>query len=270
MLKEATKKTFHKRNKHNTQYDFTALIESLPKLEQYVKKNKYGNLSIDFSSNDAVLTLNQALLKHFYQIDWSIPSKYLCPPIPGRVDYIHYIADLLSVSNNNKLPKGDIKGLDIGVGANCIYPIVGNRSYDWKFVGSDIDKVSIENANRIIDSNELLQENIQIIAQVNKDKIFENIIGKNDRFDFTMCNPPFHKSKKDAKEGTQRKIRNLSKGKDKKLSLNFGGQHNELWCKGGEVEFIKKMIYESTLYKNNCLWFTTLVSKKRKLRNDLS
>jgi len=80
-----------------------------------------------------------------------------------------------------------------------------------------------------------------------------------------MCNPPFHKSKKDAKEGTKRKILNLSKGKNKKVSLNFGGQHNELWCEGGEIEFISKMINESKKYEKNCLWFTTLVSKKDNL-----
>jgi len=80
-----------------------------------------------------------------------------------------------------------------------------------------------------------------------------------------MCNPPFHKSKKEAKEGSKRKITNLSKGKNRKVSLNFGGQANELWCEGGEVAFILKMINESLEYKENVTWFTTLVSKKENL-----
>jgi 23S rRNA (adenine1618-N6)-methyltransferase len=259
-------KTLHPRNLHNSRYDFDALIKSLPELKEFVVENRYGDNSINFSSNGAVMALNKALLKYFYQIDWEIPKKYLCPPIPGRVDYIHNIADLLASSNNGTIPKGDtIIALDIGVGANCIYPIVGNRSYGWKFIGSEIDKVSIENAQNIISSNELLQNKIKIIAQTSKESIFENIINTNDTIDFTMCNPPFHKSKKDAKEGTLRKIKNLSKGKNTKLSLNFGGQHNELWCDGGEVEFISKMITQSVKYKNNCLWFTSLVSKKENL-----
>lgn len=258
-------KTLHSRNLHNTRYDFEVLIQSLPELKAYVNENKYGDLSIDFSSNDAVMALNKALLKYFYQINWKIPKKYLCPPIPGRVDYIHYIADLLASSNDDEIPSSNIKGLDIGVGANCIYPIVGNRSYGWQFVGSEIDEVSIQNAQDIINTNEVLNNNIQIIAQISKNNIFKNIIKRNDRFDFTMCNPPFHKSKKEAKEGSLRKIQNLSKTTNKKLTLNFGGQHNELWCEGGEVEFIFKMIDESKLYKNNCLWFTTLVSKKENL-----
>jgi len=266
LSKTTISKTLHKRNLHNTRYDFTELISSSPKLVSYVKENQYGDLSIDFSSSDAVLELNRALLKHFYQIDWSIPKKHLCPPIPGRVDYIHYIADLLASSNSNVIPKGNtIKALDVGVGANCIYPIVGNRSYGWNFIGSEIDSVSIKNAQNIISSNEVLHDTITIKHQISKENILENIIGENDRFDFTMCNPPFHKSKKDAKEGTKRKILNLSKGKNKKHSLNFSGQHNELWCDGGEVEFISKMIVESNEYKKNCLWFTTLVSKKENL-----
>ncbi|MGB3750816.1 MAG: 23S rRNA (adenine(1618)-N(6))-methyltransferase RlmF [Arcobacteraceae bacterium] len=265
-MSQVITKNFHQQNLHNSRYDFEALIKSSPELEQYVSLNKYGDLSINFSSNDAVLALNKALLKYFYQIQWSLPKKYLCPPIPGRVDYIHYIADLLTTSNDGIIPNAKaVVGLDIGVGANCIYPIVGNRSYGWKFIGSEIDEVAIENAQNIIASNEVLKNDIQIIAQTSKEYIFKNIINENDSIDFTICNPPFHSSKKDAKEGSLRKIQNLSKGKNKKVTLNFGGQHNELWCDGGEVAFISQMIQESVEYQKNCLWFTTLVSKKENL-----
>ncbi len=260
ILNKSNTKTLHKRNLHNQRYDFEELIKSSPALKHFVKPNKYDDLSIDFSSANAVLALNKALLKHFYKLEWEIPKKYLCPPIPGRVDYIHYIADLLESTSINS----NIKGLDIGVGANCIYPLVGNKSYGWNFVGSDIDNISIENANQIIDVNNL-NENIKIIKQTSKDKIFANIINKNDKFDFTMCNPPFHSSKKEADEGTSRKIKNLSKGKKFKVELNFSGQANELWCEGGEISFITKMIEESFLYKNNVKWFTTIVSKQEKL-----
>jgi 23S rRNA (adenine1618-N6)-methyltransferase len=49
--------------------------------------------------------------------------------------------------------------------------------------------------------------------------------------------------------------------------LNFSGQNSELWCKGGELGFITQMIYESVKYPMQCLWFTTLVSKKENLKN---
>jgi 23S rRNA (adenine1618-N6)-methyltransferase len=152
------KKSLHPRNFHNNRYDFPQLLKSLPKLKNYVFKNKYDELSIDFSNAKAVLTLNKALLSHFYDIkEWSIPDGYLCPPIPGRADYLHYIADILAKSNNNKIPKGsNIKGLDIGIGANCIYPIIGNSVYGWSFVGSDIEKESIKSSQKIIESNKII------------------------------------------------------------------------------------------------------------------
>ena len=66
-------------------------------------------------------------------------------------------------------------------------------------------------------------------------------------------------------EGNKRKVQNLTKEKTAKNALNFGGKNNELWCKGGEITFIKNMIKESLEFKNNSLWFTTLVSKKENL-----
>jgi len=262
-------KQFHPRSKHNDNYDFDKLIESEPTLRQYVSRNKYNNLSIDFANPEAVLALNKSLLSYFYDIkDWKIPQGHLCPPIPGRVDYIHYIADLLSKTYNGKVPKGRyIKALDIGVGANCIYPLIGSSIYDWEFKGSDISELAIESIKNILLSNQNLKSNIEVILQTNKNDIFTNIISPTDKFTFSMCNPPFHKSKKDALAGSTRKVRNLTKNKNQKANLNFGGQSNELWCDGGEITFIQKMIKQSVVFKYNCFWFTTLVSKKENLEN---
>ena len=266
-MTQTNKKTLHERNFHNDRYDFKALIQSEPSLNEFVKPNKYGDLSIDFANPQAVIALNKALLSFFYGVkNWSIPSDYLCPPIPGRSDYIHHIADLLAASNGGKIPKGsNIKGLDVGIGANCIYPIVGVSVYGWSFTGSDIDEVALKSAQNIINSNESLKENIIVKLQTNSKNIFKNIISKEDKFDFTLCNPPFHKSQKDAIAGNKRKVQNLTKQVVSKAALNFGGKHNELWCEGGEVAFIKKMIKESKEFSKNCLWFTTLISKKENL-----
>lgn len=260
-------KTLHPRNFHNNRYDFTTLIKSQDSLKEFVKPNKYGDLSIDFANPDAVIALNKALLSHFYGIkNWEIPKGYLCPPIPGRADYIHHIADLLASSNNGKIPKGKaIKGLDVGVGANCIYPIIGVSVYGWQFLGSDIEKNSIESVLNIINSNEILKENIKVLHQENPSNIFVNIINKDEKYDFTLCNPPFHKSLEEALAGNKRKVQNLTKQKSTKSTLNFGGKNNELWCEGGEIVFIKNMIKESLAFSKNCFWFTTLVSKKENL-----
>jgi 23S rRNA (adenine1618-N6)-methyltransferase len=260
-------KTLHPRNFHNSRYDFNTLIKSQSSLKEFVKPNQYGDLSIDFANADAVIALNKALLSHFYGVkNWEIPKGYLCPPIPGRADYIHHLADLLASSNGGKIPKGNkIKGLDVGIGANCIYPIIGVCVYGWQFLGSDIEKASIESVENIINSNEILKENIKVLQQENPKNIFKGIISSDDKFDFTLCNPPFHKSLDEALAGNKRKIQNLTKQKSTKSALNFGGKNNELWCEGGEIAFIKNMIKESFEFSKNCLWFTTLVSKKENL-----
>ena len=260
-------KTLHPRNFHNNRYDFEALIKTKPQLQEFVKPNKYGDLSIDFSNPQAVISLNKALLFHFYGIkNYTIPNGYLCPPIPGRADYIHHIADLLASFNNGVIPKGKtIKGLDVGIGANGIYAIIGSSVYDWNFLGSDIEIESIKSVENIVNSNEILKEKIECKLQTNPENIFTGIIKADDFYDFTLCNPPFHKSLKDAMDGNKRKVQNLTKQKTTKSALNFGGKNNELWCKGGEIAFITNMIKESLEFKNNVFWFTTLVSKKENL-----
>ena len=259
----------HCRNKHRNGYDFAKLIKILPELSRYVNQNSYGNLSIDFADPMAVKQLNKALLLNDYQINyWDIPDGYLCPPIPGRADYIHYLADLLAQDNQNSILTGkQIRVLDIGVGANVIYPIIGCAEYDWSFVGSDINPVAIKVALLITQANTLLKNTLQCRLQKDSGSIFKHIIKPNEFYALTLCNPPFHASAEDALASTQTKLKKLGKltNSTQKTVLNFGGQNAELWCQGGESAFISNMINESTQYKTQCLWFTSLVSKKETL-----
>lgn len=270
--KLAPKKTgLHRRNLHRDRYDFAALIQSSPELKGFVTVNRYGNESIDFSDPVAVKALNKALLMHFYGLQhWDIPDGFLCPPIPGRADYIHHMADLLATSNAGHVPKGrSVMVLDVGVGANAIYPIIGHRSYGWRFVGSDINPVATGSAQLIADANPVLKRAIECRLQKNPDDIFVGVIKPEERFDFTLCNPPFHSSQEEAHAGTRRKLKNLGRGptkaRNQPLVLNFGGQNDELWCAGGEAAFVGKMIQQSQQFAHNCLWFSTLVSKKDNL-----
>lgn len=265
--KPAEKDTLHPRNAHRDMYDFKKLCKSNPALRAFVAVNQYGNQSINFSDPEAVKTLNKALLKHFYQVEeWDIPTGYLCPPIPGRADYIHYVADLLAGVNNGAIPTGSkIRVLDIGVGANCVYPLIGSSVYGWSFVGSDTDPGAIQSAKRIVSLNKHLQPLIELRQQTNRKEIFNWIIKPKDKFDITICNPPFHASLKEASAGTKKKWENLTGGKMPKAMLNFGGKNNELWTPGGEAAFIRQMVEQSVLFAGQCLWFSTLVSKKESL-----
>jgi len=278
-------KKLHPKNLHKNGYDFSALVKSYPSLSSFVKPNKFGNLSIDFANADAVKTLNTALLKHYYSINhWDIPKGALCPPIPGRVDYIHYVADLLEVNENarrsankniNKLNTSSvINMLDIGTGANGIYPLLACQIYGWHCVGSDINIASLDNVNGIICSNPDLKGSLSLRKQNKRDNIFKGVIKAGESYDVSVCNPPFHSSPEEALKGSQRKVTNLARNRsgkaqtnasqtklDASVSLNFGGQAAELWCNGGERLFLKKMINESKDFSNQCRWFTSLVSK---------
>ena len=253
----------HPRNQHSDGYNFTRLVKQSPELETFTRRSPTGQITIDFHDEQAVRTLNQALLKAHYNINfWDIPASYLCPPIPGRVDYIHHLADLLASDNNQVVPHGrNIKLLDIGTGANLVYPLTGQSEYGWHFTGVDIDPAAIKVAQHICQFNKL---NIKLKLQKKPEDIFRGVIGSHDFFHLTLGNPPFHASTEAAKKGTQRKWKNLGKGTQNKL--NFGGQNAELWCPGGEVKFIATMIEQSVEFAEQCLWFSSLVSKKDNLK----
>ncbi|WP_162029840.1 MULTISPECIES: 23S rRNA (adenine(1618)-N(6))-methyltransferase RlmF [unclassified Lentimonas] len=260
--------TLHPRNPHQGRYNFSVLCEAVPELKQYVRQNPLGEPTIDFSDSAAVLCLNQALLAHVYQVrHWMIPAGYLCPPIPGRADMIHYLADLLA--GDGQVPTGkQVRVLDIGTGANCIYPIIGSQSYGWKFVATDIDPVSVKTARLIVESNPCLSKLVKVVQQKERGSIFKGIIRQGDQYELTLCNPPFHASLAAAQAGSQRKVNNLSKGQAGKgaAKLNFGGQQAELWCQGGEVAFITQMIRESAEFAAQVGWFSSLVSKGEHVR----
>ena len=266
--KSFEKLNLHPRNKNRFRYDFDALIRSYSGLKAFVTKNKYGDESIDFANPEAVKNLNKALLISFFNITyWDIPKGFLCPPIPGRADYIHYAADLLAAGNQGIIPGKEIRVLDIGVGANCIYPLIGNREYNWNFVGSDINRLALDSAQKIVTANGL-ENFIELRRQSSPDNFFKGILAEGEFFDLSICNPPFHSSLVEAQTGTERKLKNLGIRQKDKAVLNFGGQNAEIFCEGGEEQFLRKMILESAGFAKNVCWFTSLVSRKTTLASN--
>ncbi len=262
--------SLHPRNAHRSRYDFAALIAASPELAAFVAKNAYGDESIDFAAPAAVKALNRALLKQFYGVQgWDIPPDYLCPPIPGRADYLHYLADLLADSAGGLLLRGaDIRVLDIGIGANAIYPLIGHAVYGWQFVGTEIDPIALANAAYILAANPEFEQAIELRQQHQPQQFFEGIMKAGEWFDLCLCNPPFHASLAEATAGSKRKWQNLGKinaGNKQQPVLNFGGHGGELWCDGGEEAFICRMIEESAVFPTACFWFTSLVSKATSL-----
>ena len=281
-LKTAPKKPnhtigeLHPRNCHRAPYDFPSLIRSSPELQRFRVPHPLGGDTIDFANPAAVTALNRALLKHHYGLaHWDIPRGYLCPPIPSRADYLHHIADLLAADNANNIPRGPfVPVLDIGVGANCVYPLIGTHEYGWRFVGTDIDPAAVKWANQLASDNPAVAANIECRLQPSPRHLFENVVRRGERFALSICNPPFHASPAEAAAGTLRKLRNLRASSSPNAAkpskpvipvLNFGGQSTELWCDGGEAAFIQRMIVQSARQPELCTWFTTLVSKRGNL-----
>jgi len=257
----------HPRNPHRAPYDFPRLIQRCPELKRFLQPHPLGGETIDFADPAAVLTLNRALLKtHYAVVHWDIPTGFLCPPIPSRADLLHHAADLLAGDAEGKIPRGpSIRVLDIGVGANCVYPLIGTHDYGWRFVGTDLDHAAVDWARRLVASNPALVEKIEIRLQLSSNSIFENVVRADETFALSICNPPFHASPEEAAAGTLRKLRNLGEKPTTKAVLNFGGRSNELWCRGGETAFVRRMIKESAARPELCGWFTSLVSKRGSL-----
>jgi 23S rRNA (adenine1618-N6)-methyltransferase len=266
------KASLHPRNPHQGRYDLGRLQAASSELQPFVRTQAQSQQqTIDFADPLAVKALNRAILAADYGIQgWDIPEGYLCPPIPGRADHIHHLADLLASCHKGKVPTGDqIRVLDIGVGANAIYPIIGHHAYGWSFVGSDVDADSLAAVARIQAANPSLSQALVCRRQPDVSQIFGNIIQAGDIFDLTLCNPPFHASAQEAAAGSLRKVRNLNSQKARneqranldQATLNFGGRQNELWCEGGELKFILRMIHDSQRFAGQVFWFSTLVSK---------
>ena len=261
----------HLKNPHRNPYNFELLLQANKELEAFVFTNEHEIQTIDFANPKGVFQLNKALLLHHYKLDhYELPVGYLCPAVPGRADYLCHVKTLLDNHLENANDTASYKVLDIGVGANCIYPIIGAQLFNWQMVGVDINSDAVGFAKKIVAATRELEDKIEIRHQTNNANIFTGIIKSQEYFDVTVCNPPFHTSEIEANKGTKRKLANISKDKDfafrQELVQNFGGKANELWCNGGEALFIKRMIKQSLQHKNNVGVFTTLVSNKGNLK----
>ena len=261
----------NRNNRHKSGYDFDILTKADPRLTPYVKTKDDGKKTIDFADPNAVKALNTALLLVHYKIKyWHFSDEFLCPAVPGRVDYLHYLDDLFQ---KNKIENPSI--LDIGTGASLIYPLLGNAVFQWKFVASDIHQKSLEQAQKIIRVNRL-EKKIVLRHQQNKASIFKGIIKPNDRFAASICNPPFYGSLEEANKATLKKISGLKKktasieatsDKIPKINRNFSGKEHELWYPGGEKAFVHNYLYESSFYKEQIQWFSILVSNKKNIKS---
>lgn len=247
---------FHASNVSAPPYKMESLVAIHPALESFIISQNAGLSTIDFKNPMAVYHLNKALLSYHFKVkNWDLPPNHLVPGVPIRAEYLYRMADFLTSKGIPKIRKV----LDIGTGANLIYPIVGASAFSWQFVASDIDPKSVDTAQAIAKANPVLKGKVMVKLQKDRTKIFQGIVNVGDKFDFSMCNPPFHLSANEANTHALKKQKNLGYTENK---LNFQGTANELWTPGGELGFLQQMIKESKTFESQISFFSTLVSKK--------
>ena len=228
-----------------------------------VKVNRRTNTCyIDWKDAEATLQLTRALLATRFGLDLQLPRDRLCPALTSRVNYIHFIKALLGKIDDKTCSDDKvIWGIDIGTGASCIYPLLGAKMHGWHFVATEVDPVSVECAKRNVSINgldELIEvrsrtpeESSSVVEHVARERVFH----------FTMCNPPFFVSSK-----AVRKVEHMSVMHDGNPMRACMATTLEACTDGGETEFVKRMVDESTRIPLQCHWWTSLLGCKKSLR----
>ncbi|KAL3156172.1 hypothetical protein ABBQ32_012459 [Trebouxia sp. C0010 RCD-2024] len=182
-----SKLAMHPRNKYADHLpDFTALGQAFPELQIHLSLHQ-GKATIDFKKPAACKALTKALLQHDFAITWDVPDGQLVPPVTNRANYIHWLEDLLVLSP--PLNTEPVIGLDVGCGANCIYPLLGAALNGWRFVGTDITDIAIEWAKKNVSSNPNLAKLIEIrqTGHSNKPLDAANVSEVRDQGPYSFC-----------------------------------------------------------------------------------
>ncbi len=104
----------HERNIYKQPPDFKQLSEKYETFKKYVRISAGGRGHLDFRDPEAVRELTYTLLKEDFKLKLEIPLDRLIPTLSLRLNYIHWIEDLLNVTKGTKDPESDIWGFDIG------------------------------------------------------------------------------------------------------------------------------------------------------------
>ncbi|CAK9251603.1 unnamed protein product, partial [Sphagnum jensenii] len=250
----------HPRNKYaENAPDFSLLASKYPAFRSFVSYGAGANNRprIDWTDFNATRELTRVLLDHDYGIKWWIPDGQLCPTVTNRANYIHWIEDLLASCpapwHQNGEHEEVVCGIDIGTGANCIYPLLGTALHKWHFVATDITAVALSWAQKNIQSNPSVADLIEVRSSLIEDAgaILVGVVKEGERFDFCMCNPPFFTSMAEANANPR---------------TACGGTEAEMVYPGGEEVFVARMIEDSATLKHKIHWYTTMIGRKLSLK----
>ncbi|XP_053376165.1 RNA N6-adenosine-methyltransferase mettl16-like [Mercenaria mercenaria] len=248
----ALNKYMHPRNIYKTRKpDFKALSSKYDYFNEKVKVNASGKVILDFKDPAALRALFRALLEDDFGLAVTVPLDRLIPTVPQRVNYILWLEDIIGKENG-------AKGIDIGTGSSCIYPLLGCRLNQWQFLASEIDDQNMYFANKNVASNKM--EDKITIKKVTEDTLLIGLVDENEIYDFSMCNPPFYSDHLEAQGITS--ARNDDRSESSSIST---ASEAESIAWGGEVRFVTQMIEESLILKNKIRVYTSLLGKKMSL-----
>ncbi|XP_071944502.1 RNA N(6)-adenosine-methyltransferase mettl16-like [Antedon mediterranea] len=251
-------KFMHPRNIYfNNPPDFAKLCEKYPDFKSHTLTSSSAKVNIDFKDPEALRSLTCTLLKEDFGLDVHLPIDRIIPTVPLRLNYILWIEDLLRKSD---IPLDrQITGIDIGCGSSCIYPLLGFKLNNWKFIASEVDSLSLQYAKENVQENNA--ENFITVYEAVENTMLLEIIADNPRPDyhFTMCNPPFFGNMLEAQGILSR---SMDRAEPKSVCT---AAEIECIADGGEVEFVKRMIQDSLKLRHKVLWFTSMVGKKASL-----
>ncbi|XP_031766004.2 RNA N6-adenosine-methyltransferase mettl16 isoform X2 [Galleria mellonella] len=217
-----------------------------------LKIRLYGSVPLPFPEWGGGDRLNYYY--YFFVFIFYIPEDRLVPTLPLRLNYILWIEDLL-----NAIEKiNNIWGLDIGTGACAVYPLLAARKNKWHMIGTETDDISFQKAEENVKRNHL-QDLIEVRKNLTSsviEQLFEDEFKQ--VFDFSMCNPPFYSSVQELCESRSPARLPPKNG--------FTGSPQELITEGGELQFCRKYLKESKIYKDKVLIYTTMVGHKYNLK----
>ncbi|OCH87590.1 hypothetical protein OBBRIDRAFT_820559 [Obba rivulosa] len=262
----------HPRNPYRAPPDFASLAEAFPSLQSHLIFTATG-ATIDYKNDASQRRLTQALLLRDFNVRLALPEDRLCPPVPNRLNYILWLQDVMEwVCLAEPSAAGrTVRGIDIGTGASAIYPLLGCRSCpSWTFVVTDVDPKSLEFARLNVRENGLddricvIQSDPSgvILAPLTDDAHsggspdHEHLVAMtstSEKYDFTMCNPPFYSSHED--------IAKSAEAKERGPNAVCTGADVEMITQGGEVAFVCQMVRESLKLGDRCRWYTSMLGK---------
>lgn len=245
----------HARNRYKDKPpDFAYLASKYPDFKQHVQPSLNGRVSLNFKDPEAVRALTCTLLREDFGLSIDIPLERLIPAVPSRLNYIHWVEDLIGHQDSDKSTLR--RGIDIGTGASCIYPLLGSTLNGWYFLATEVDDMCFNYAKKNVEQNNL-SDLIKVVKVPQKTLLMDALKEESEIvYDFCMCNPPFFANQLEAKGVNSRNPR-----RPPPSSVNTGGV-TEIMAEGGELEFVKRIIHDSLQLKKRLRWYSCMLGKK--------